>query len=237
MAPPALQWQRYLNEEWSLEGYFQLVDYPPLADDQPFARYVCDACADNPRLLLMPGREQRLRDPGFRRELADRPEVVFVKTHPPYEQYFPGEGVIQPVRHPGASLWSYYHYLRDVRDLPVTLEGTINGDYDFGDWSNYHAAWNDAAEALDGRLLRVHYEQLFGNELDFCEQLSEFTGLPLLSRALKPFVFYQRKVPKIARSGRADEWQQHYSDQQMALLHQRHAQQMAQLGYTIPNSA
>ena len=133
---PGPQRENFLNGEWHLEGYFRLVDYPPVAADQPFGRYARTDGDHATRLLLMPGCQRRLEDVGFRREVAAMPEVVFLKSHlPPYADYFPGESVVQPVRHPGAALWSYYHFLRDVRDRAVTLEAVIAGAEGFGCWS------------------------------------------------------------------------------------------------------
>ena len=83
----------------------------------------------------------------------------------------------------------------------------------------------------------MRYEDLFGNELDFCHRLAEFTGLPLLDTELKPFSFYQRYWPTVARSGRIDEWRGGLSPAQFELLRERYADQMARLGYSMPESA
>lgn len=58
----------------------------------------------------------------------------FIKSHhPPWKEYLDGEYVVQIVRHPGPTIWSYYRYLhrhglRNKLTLGVTLDDVIDGN-------------------------------------------------------------------------------------------------------------
>ncbi|OQW93422.1 MAG: hypothetical protein BWK79_11200, partial [Beggiatoa sp. IS2] len=191
--------------------------------------------------LYEPTVHYRALRPGFgtfwndtlRQQLAEMDEVFFIKTHEkPYPSYFPGEYVIQIIRHPGACLWSYYHFLRDINNVyHNTLTDLIMGKAGFGCWSAYHQAWNEMIPHLDNKFLRVKYEQLTGHELAFCQRLADFTQLPILSKEIKPFEHYQQGNPKFFRHGKVSGWEDHYSPEQLELLWQQHGQMMSLLDY------
>jgi hypothetical protein len=169
----------------------------------------------------------------LRRQVANMDEIFFIKTHEkPYSSYFYGEYVIQVVRHPGACLWSYYHFFRDiVDDHIITLTDIILGRVQFGCWSAYHQAWNETIPHLNDRFLRTKYEQLAGQELSFCHQLATFVGLPILSEEIHPFEHYQQIDPKYFRHGKTSGWEDYYSPKELELLQQRHGQMMSLLAY------
>jgi hypothetical protein len=71
----------------------------------------------------------RMLTPQRRKRLAAEEAVFFVKTHErPFEHFFEGEYVIQPVRHPGAVFRSYYNLRRD-KDPNRCLDDYIGCGY------------------------------------------------------------------------------------------------------------
>jgi hypothetical protein len=182
--------------------------------------------------LLLPGFKPLFQEKSNRERLAQEPETYFVKTHnAPYLEYLPGEFVIQIVRHPGASLWSYFNFLRDFHKSDDCLADVITGKVEIRHWGKYHALWQSAAKKMAGRFILVKYENLIGLEMEFCEQLSTFIHLPIISREIQPFEYYHAKNPQFARQGKPTGWEEHYSKEQGDLLMKEHQEQMAIYGY------
>ena len=198
------------------------VYYHPVRDDSTFYR------------CLIPSCKYILEDPNRRAELAESGEHFFVKIHVmPFASYLPGEYVIQPIRNAGACCWSYYNYLHDVQEKMVSLENVLLGNVGFGHWNAYHQEWHKASETLGDRYLPLYYEEMF-DELATCKKLEAFTGLPLLHSDFKPFAYYHHRRPKHARKGQAYEWEENYTNEQLALLWQEHGEMMAYHGYPNP---
>jgi hypothetical protein len=184
---------------------------------------------------------QRTLIPGFvdifteevRRYLSDDEEYFFVKTHfSPPQTIFPGEYFVQVIRHPGASLWSYYKFLHELQDKKdVTVASVLRGNHGFGDWSAYHHNFNIVVPKLNGRFLRIRYEDLAENESAVCERLEGFLGLPILDNYYRPFEHYNKHRPNLARSGKAFGWEENFSLSELELLEELHGERMRELGY------
>ncbi|MDH5505839.1 MAG: sulfotransferase domain-containing protein [Anaerolineae bacterium] len=226
---------------WASVAYNLRVTYPITGElasildiDLPqhwFAAYWFEGEKDNPHFTLVPGFETDLSD-GVRQKLCTSQEKLFFKTHSrPFPHYFPGEFVIQVVRHPGASLWSYYNFMCDIRGSDLTLDDIILGKVNFGRWDDYHLAWTKSSKILGSRYLQVKYEDLFGQELAFCQRLSEFLGLPIINDVFKSFEESKKMRPLLAREGKPTGWHSHYSPVQLDALFQEHGNLMKILGY------
>jgi len=173
-----------------------------------------------------------------RKFLADDKEIYFIKTHlPPYNAYFPGENVIQIVRHPGATLWSYYNFFNQWRKMDIPLQEVIAGNHGFGDWSIYHEKWNRTADTLRERMLRVKYEDLHASEIGVVKKLEEFLGMPVVDSNIKPFSQYQSVRPNVARSGKVSEWIDNYPQEAVDLLIQKHGKMMSFFSYKLPTKS
>jgi hypothetical protein len=182
--------------------------------------------------LLLPGFKTLFLDRSIRKRLANEPETYLVKTHSaPYPEYLQGEFVIQIVRHPGATLWSYFNFLKDFRNSNADLTEIVAGKIGFGHWGRYHTLWQIAAQKLNERYVLQKYENLIGHELEFCNRLSLFLHLPIISEELKPFEYYHARNPLFARAGKLSGWEVHYTKEQLELLEKEHGQQMVVLGY------
>jgi len=187
----------------------------------PAAAYV-----DNPSFLIPP----------LRRRLAATDKLLIVKTHePPFTEYFAGEKVIHIVRHPGAALWSYYHYLRDVDGIQADIPGLIQGNYGFGSWSLHTRQWLAAGRALGPHYLRYSYEQLHENNAGICTALADFFEQPLQEPlgSAPNFAQEHQRRPHMARRGSPDEWQSHFTPAHHQLLVTVHGAAMQELGYAV----
>lgn len=193
----------------------------------------------NHNLFLLSGCHKLVNELPVRQLLADDSRLFFLKTHfDPFPKYLPGEFVIQIVRHPGAVIWSYFNFKRDMKNMvPDTLSGVIQKDPAYGNWSEYHQKWISAAERLGSRYCLVKYEDVKGRELELCDRLSGFLNQPVRSRELRPFEFYHKLRPAITRQGKADGWEQNYSKDQIEMLWEIHHEMMRYYGYSKPDSA
>ncbi len=166
-------------------------------------------------------------------------EYFFVKTHePPFDQYLDKEGVIYIVRHPGAAIWSYFHYLQDYHSntaLELTLEEVILGNVTAGSWSDHVQAWLKLKKAMDGRFLLFRYEELRSKEHSFCKVVSLLTGLPWRGSIgfFPSFEQWHNTAPKLYRSGNNEEWRQFFSAHQLELLRKCHFHAAEKLGYLL----
>jgi hypothetical protein len=185
--------------------------------------------------LLERGVKEILSDE-VRQELASNRHSFFLKTHElPFADYFPGEKVLQPVRHPGASLWSYYNFAHYVEKLNPTLDQIIKGKHWFGHWSRYHLAWLDCSRRLKENYRRVRFEDLINRELEFCRFLEPFLGCPILSTEIETFDSLHARRPLLARAGKAGGWEENYSQAQLKLLWREHGKVAACFGYAAPD--
>ncbi len=190
-----------------------------------------------PHKGILPGCLELLNDVEIRNILANDEECYFLKTHfYPYSEYLDGEYVIQIVRNPGACLWSYYNFKRDMmKKQDVDLTSLIQSDSDYGSWSEYHLEWMEAARKLGSRYLSMHYEHLFGRELEYCERLQSFLDLYVASTELRSFDFYHELRPALTREGKAGGWEKNYSKDQLKLLWNTQHDMMTRFGYQEPN--
>ncbi|MDD2921819.1 MAG: sulfotransferase domain-containing protein [Anaerolineales bacterium] len=192
-------------------------------------------------LGILPGCLDVLNTEKTRKLLADDKEYYFLKTHfLPYSNYFEGEYVLQIVRHPGACLWSYYNFKRDLlkqydQDLDSVIRGEVIYEALDDNWSRYHAQWTQAGAALKSNYMLARYEDLFGKEIEFCERVESFLNLPIMSRELRSFEFYHEFRPTLTREGKATGWEKNYSKKQLELLWKSHGEAAKKFGYQEPN--
>jgi len=192
--------------------------------------------SDSQYPALFEGCKRIISKEKFRKQLANDSEHYFIKTHErPYDKYFDGEYVVQIVRNPGLSFWSFYNFHREVDKVYNTsLTDIIEGHIHWGSWSDYYSDWYDNAHLLKNRYLFLRYEDLKQNEMVFCSKLSKFTRLPMLSSAIQSFQHYQKINPKMFRQGLIRGWEKYYSKKQLKLLWNIHGKVMQKFGYPEP---
>lgn len=181
----------------------------------------------------------RVLTPKNRQQLAGEDDCFFIKTHRlPFKEYFAGEYVIQPIRHPGAVLWSYFNLMKaNDDDSTISLEKVIRGSLGYGSWSNYHQIWSKAIPLLNGRVIRTRFEDVVAHPLKACEQISATIGLEYNSaNKMLSFAELNQQDPNHFRAGQVKAWEDHYTDNQIQLLQNVHRSTMEQLGYQIPKS-
>jgi hypothetical protein len=171
--------------------------------------------------------------------LINLDDHFFVKTHElPYERFIPGEAVVYIVRHPAATIWSYYNYLLDQKTEgsdSLTLDDVIWGRVPFGSWSAHVEAWLKAGATLGSRFLLISYETLGTDENKMCQQLSQLTGLPRQGfiGTFPSFEHWHQQSPKFYREGETKEWRRGLSAEQMDLISQLHGETARKLGYEV----
>lgn len=188
---------------------------------------------------LLPGCKNVLTPKNRQLLAADRNSHIFLKTHKlPFRKYFEGEYVIQPIRHPGAVLWSYFNLMKaNHNNTTISLEKVIRGKVEFGSWSNYHQIWSQAIPLLNGRLIRIRFEDLLSDPLKVCAQISATIGLEYNQANIMPsFEELNQQDPQHFRAGQVRGWQEHYSCKQIQLLKSLHDSAMQQLGYEMPET-
>ena len=193
---------------------------------------------------LLPGCKNVLTSKNRQLLAADCNSHIFIKTHElPFKEYFDGEYVIQPIRHPGSVIWSYFNLIKtelqhNYNYTKITLEKVIRGRVGYGSWSNYHQSWSQAISLLRGKLIRIRFEDLIADRIKACEQISKTIGLEYdPAKKMPSFEKLRQENPNHFRAGKSTGWEEHYSNKQIQLLQKIHGPTMQQLGYSIDNSA
>lgn len=122
--------------------------------------------------------------------------VHILKTHlvPPTD-----DPTIHIVRDGRAAIVSYFHYLREVEGLDVSLEAVLEGQVYAGSWSTHF-------EVISGRQNRLllKYEDLVLHPTDSTRQIAEFIGRPPSAEFTLSFEEMRKALPKFFRSGSND---------------------------------
>ena len=187
--------------------------------------------------FIMPGCLEFLTEEN-RKRLSEEKEIFFVKTHElPYRKYFEGERVIQPIRNPGASIWSYYNLIeatKQPKEKQTSLTEVIKGNVRFGSWSDYHERWLNVASELGNRYLKIYFEWLKDDQDEACKKIKVITGLKYLKRKFETFEELQKLNPIAKREGKAFGWEKNFSNEQLRLLYDCHGEMMKKLNYPEP---
>lgn len=185
---------------------------------------------------LLKGHGCIIKYPAIRAYLSDQPYLYIIKTHEyPFDYYHEREKVLQVIRNPGASYWSYVNFFRDVRNVTVDLDDMIRGKVGFGSWKIYHDKYIQTEKKLGDNYKNIFFEEFKVNELEILKSLETFLERPLLSEEITPFEHYQKRRPDLARKGTAFGWEENYTREQLELLWDLHKNTMAYYGYREPN--
>lgn len=181
---------------------------------------------------------QQLLTATDRRRLAAYDETFLIKTHhPPFPSYYPGEYVIQVVRHPGPVLRSYFRLLNaqaiKAGAPSPTLDQVIDGRIPFGSWSSYHAAWAAARDLIGPDAVLMKYADLIARQADLREEIGAFLRLPIKSEEPVTFDAYGRKHVSLGVAGTDDSFESFYSSSQLKRLYSLHANAVNALGLNL----
>lgn len=189
--------------------------------------------------FILPGCLEFLT-PANRKQLAAETEVFVIKTHElPYAEYFSGEKVIQPIRNPGAVIWSYYQIINATKapgEAITEINDCIVGRVKYGSWSDYHQKWLQASQQLQDNYLPIYFESLVDEESEHqcCQKIASFTGLEYSNREYVSFTEINQKNPIAKREGKAFGWEENFTKKQLKLIYATHSAMMDKLGYEIP---
>lgn len=181
---------------------------------------------------LLPGCQSVLT-PTNRQKLADDENYFFVKTHGiPYEKYFDNEYVIQIVRHPTLVFDSYLYFINGNGNQAMTLDEVITGKVPYGSWSEWHQKWEQAKSSLNGKFLRLRFEDILSDTHKACDQIKALINLDYNpAKELTSFEELHQRNPNYYRSGKTDGGKKLYSPNQMRLIQELHSVTMEQFGY------
>lgn len=187
------------------------------------------------------GKRYRIVKPGskdwlsseVRRRLAAEENVFFIKTHfLPYENWFPGEKVIQMVRDPISSIWSYKNLLDTLqRNKSPDILAISKGDVQFGSWSDYHRAWE---QNHPPDFLRVSFEKTHADQAPTVAAIARFLRFPEGAVQTMSFAASQQRNPIRFRAGRTNDWERHLSRAIVQQIFSDHRQKAQELGYKDP---
>lgn len=139
------------------------------------------------------------------------------------------ERVIYVVRDGRAAMSSYRRFLNDI-GRNDTLEDVVRAVAAWRpNWSD-HVGW--ALDRDPANTLFLRYEELSSNPSDeVLARISEFIGLPVIARSLKPFDWYRTQRPKHCRVGHNGEGIAAVESQCSKLFWKTHGETMQQMGY------
>jgi hypothetical protein len=156
-----------------------------------------------PHVGLVPGWLEWLTEER-RRELAADSVTYYLKTHePPYDDYFPGERVVQMVRHPLPACWSWHCLSREDKELaPEFLAKRGNGTTLPG-YVTFHERWLAARVPT----VRIAYEHHFLRPEATVRTIAAYLDLPLDEPRVTSFTTMKTMNPVRYRAGRVAGWQ------------------------------
>ena len=186
------------------------------------------------RLFIKRGCKNAL-SPLTRRWLADEQDWFVIKTHErPFNLYFKGEFILQPLRHPGAVLRSYIRLIRSRGGIHKlrSLRQIIRGWTKQGSYANYHQDWMSTIKKNPGQGLRVKYENILANITDELKRISTFLSLEYDHGAtLSDFKDLQSGNPKMYGFGSNEDWESSFSGREKILFWKRNRDVMLEMGY------
>lgn len=162
-----------------------------------------------------------------RRQLAADSVTYYLKTHePPYERYFPGETVVQMVRHPLPACWSWHCLSRDQKKAlaPEFLASQGNGTTLPG-YVEFHERWLAAQVPL----IRIAYEHHFQKPEATVRTIAAYLGLDLEEPKVTSFTTMKTMNPMRYRAGRIKGWQG--TDEQAQAVWEACAPVAGRMGY------
>lgn len=167
-----LNW-RYKSANSHAEGHLPDRLKSKATDDAAVVTYQWSGAPER-RMLVSPC--ESLMTHERRTRLGADPELFFVKTHSrPPDEPVPGEVAVQLVRHPGASLTSYWQLGQKTAAGAQPIADFIEGRCYAGRWDQYHDAW--AAGRMP--LLRRRFEDMLARPAKVIHDISVFLGLPM----------------------------------------------------------
>ena len=177
----------------------------------------------------------RVLTPKNRARLALEPDLFVIKTHEtPFQDYFSGEYILQPIRHPGAVLRSYIRLVHQWGGLHRyrTLTQLIRGWTGQGSYASYHSKWNGVFSRFPQQSLRIYYEKILENPQDMVQRIADFLGIEFDADATVPeFESLKSKNPKMYGYGTNEDWQASYRPREKSIFWRLNREIMKTLGY------
>jgi hypothetical protein len=212
----------------SADAFPEKWDVAALEGEPDLQTYASRTTPGQRELLLRNDALKRLT-PALREKVAAEPRRLFVKTHGlPPDDAFPGEAAIQFVRHPGPAIVSYWR-LEHARKESLLLDDFIAGDAQFGSWSDYHLAWEQAPMPV----LRLRYEDVLADQVAAIEAIARFLDVPAPANPRPmPLAAATERNPTRNPGEGLDGWRRRTTAAQRAMIWRKHGLLAYRYGYT-----
>jgi hypothetical protein len=179
-----------------------------------------------------------IRDASLRKRIASDRREFYIKSHAPtFASYDKNESVFFMVRHPMAVFVSYKRFLKERRDLEISLEELITkrdgGRMDYIEYTERFLALC----LSDERHLIQRYEDKRTDYDGAVRKLERFVGRQALSaREMPPseYPIYDPVLRRISQS-KMTGWLESVPPETLKLFKERFAPLLSRLGYRMPN--
>jgi hypothetical protein len=139
-----------------------------------------------------------------RQQLAADSATYYLKTHePPFERYFPGERVVQMVRHPLPACWSWHCLSKEDKELAPEFLAVKGNGTTLPGYVAFHERWLNAPVPL----IRLAYERHFLNPEATVRTIAAYHRLPLDEPKVASFTTMNTMNPVRYRAGKVAGWQ------------------------------
>jgi hypothetical protein len=158
-------------------------------------------------------------------QLSQSEELCVVKSHSPPED---NGKAVYVARNGFATIISYYYYLRDWRQKPLSLEEIILGKPKSGSWGYHLDLWQPLERP---NTLLLKYEDLVEKPEEQIAKLSDFCGLRPQKGWVNEFDKLHALNPAFFRKGQTGDASAEFSEAQRDLFWSLHGDWMQRLGY------
>ncbi len=122
-------------------------------------------------------------------------DIYVVKTHEPP---LTDDPAIYIVRDGRSAVVSYFHYLNDIENVPVSLESVIDGKVYAGSWSDHFGEWRPIERP---RTLMLRFEEITRDPGAMISRLCDFISVKPRATRLRTFDDLHNLYPKFFRKG------------------------------------
>lgn len=161
--------------------------------------------------------------------LAQKQGVIPLKTHHKdrWISQFPSIYVVRDGREACVSYWKYWENCRAPGNDSKRLIDFINGDMQFGSWSNHVENWLQKSP----RCMLLQYEGMVNDLPLAIAAISGFLDIVPIAHVLPDFEEFRESFPAFYRTGGETIWTQYFNDSLMRVFDRLHGKTMKKLGY------
>lgn len=161
-------------------------------------------------------------------QIIDEQGVALFKTHELPSEMHDDYPVIYLLRDGREACVSYWHFLREIGAVDITLAEVIRGECMFGGWSDHVRAWEPKRRA---KTLYLPYEAIHRTPQSTRWPLEHFLSIRLQCSDLRRWQDVHQSDPQFFRSGTNETWKTEMTGDDLALFNELHGDTMREYGY------